>query len=295
MTTFNVPRRESAAPYVMAIDVGSGGTRVGVYDASGREVGGRRTRLTHTLSSGSDGSSTIDADAVVEEVRRGIEHLAPRIPGPIAAVGIDTFASSLVPVDAAGNALGPCITYADTRSGAHAVRLARELDGDRLHDLTGARLHSSYLAPRLAWLREAEPELFSATSRFMALGEYISHRLLGTPALGTAAAAWGGMLDRRRGEYVEELLAAVDVSADSLGRPRDPADTVPLAGSPLASRVRGLDEAVWLPALWDPPRGAFRPGPPGRFGCCWAPRSRSSRPGCGPTGSTPSAPYSVQR
>src|SRR5690625_2717079 len=154
MTTFSVPRRESAAPYVMAIDVGSGGTRVGVYDASGREVGGRRTRLTHTLSSGSDGSSTIDADAIVEEVRRGIEHLAPRIPGPIAAVGIDTFASSLVPVDAAGNALGPCITYADTRSGAHAVHLARELDGDRLHDLTGARLHSSYLAPRLAWLRE---------------------------------------------------------------------------------------------------------------------------------------------
>src|SRR5699024_3718085 len=82
---------------------------------------------------------------------------------------------------------------------------------------TGARLHSSYLAPRLAWLREAEPELFAATSRFMALGEYISHRLVDAPALGTAAAAWGGMLDRRRGEYVEELLAAVDVSAESLG------------------------------------------------------------------------------
>lgn len=251
MTTFSVPRRESAAPYVMAIDVGSGGTRVGVYDASGREVGGRRTRLTHKLFSGSDGSSTIDADAVVEEVRRGIEHLAPRIPGPIGAIGLDTFASSLVPVDAAGDALGPCITYADTRSGGHAVRLARELDVERLHDLTGARLHSSYLAPRLAWLRDTDPELFAATDRFMALGEYISHRLVGTPALGTAAAAWGGMLDRRRGEYVEELLTAVDVSAESLGRPRDPADTVPLTGSPLASRVRGLDDAVWVPAVGD--------------------------------------------
>src|SRR5699024_3605553 len=134
-----------------------------------------------------------------------------------------------VPVDAAGNALGPCITYADTRSGAHAVRLARELDGDRLHDLTGARLHSSYLAPRLAWLREAEPELFAATSRFMALGEYISHRLVHTPAPAAAAPAWGGMLDRRRGKYAEELLAAVNVSPKSLARPRTPADTVPLA------------------------------------------------------------------
>src|SRR5699024_10640646 len=149
----------------------------------------------------------------------------------------------------AGNALGPCITYADTRSGAHAVRLARELDGDRLHDLTGARLHSSYLAPRLAWLREAEPELFAATSRFMALGEYISHRRVDTPARGPAAAAWGGMHGRRRGEYGGDLLAAVDGSAESLGRPRDPADTVPLAGSLFVFCVRGLEEAVWVPAV----------------------------------------------
>src|SRR5690625_6483549 len=107
MTTFSVPRRESAAPYVMAIDVGSGGTRVGVYDASGREVGGRRNRLTHRLFSGSDGSSTIDADAVVEEMRSGIEHLAPRIPGPHGNVVIDTFDSSLVSDYAAGVSLLP--------------------------------------------------------------------------------------------------------------------------------------------------------------------------------------------
>src|SRR5699024_3718084 len=182
----------------------------------------------HTLSSGSDGSSTIDADAVVEEVRRGIEHLAPRIPGPIAAVGIDTFASSLVPVDAAGNALGPCITYADTRSGAHAVRLARELDGDRLHDLTGARLHSSYLAPRLAWLREAEPELFAATSRFMALGEYISHRLVDAPVLGPAAAAWGGMPHRRPAPF---LLPRASARMAARGRARTLRGHEPLHGA----------------------------------------------------------------
>lgn len=251
MSTFSVPRRESASPYVMAIDVGSGGTRVGVYDSSGREVGGRRTRLSHALVSGTDGSSTIDADAVVDEVRRGIIHLAPRLPGPVSAVGIDTFASSLVPVDAGGAALGPCITYADTRSGPHAVRLAQELDTNRLHDLTGTRLHSSYLAPRIAWLRQEDPALFSKTRHFMALGEYISHQLIGQAALGTAAAAWSGLLDRRRGVYVEELLSAVDITPDSLGSPKDPAHTVPMAGSPIAAQVPQLEGAVWVPVVGD--------------------------------------------
>lgn len=251
MSEFNVPGRESVGPYVIAIDVGSGGTRVAIYDASGREVGGRRTRLQHTLFSGNDGSSTIDADTVVDEVRRGIAHLAPRIPGPIEAVGIDTFASSLVPVDANGDALGPCITYADTRSGPQSVRLAQELDNAHLHDLTGARLHSSYLAPRILWLRETQPEVFAKTRHFMALGEYVAHRLVGSAALGTAAAAWGGMLDRRRGVYAQDLLEAVDVPADMLGTPRDPADTVPLAGSPIARRVPALEEAVWVPVVGD--------------------------------------------
>ncbi len=251
MSAFNIPLREAIGPYVMAIDVGSGGTRLAVYDASGREVGGRRTRLSHNLRSGSDGSSTIDADEVVDEVRRGIEHLAPRLPGPIGAIGIDTFASSLVPVGAEGEALGPCITYADTRSSGHVERLAAELDTAHLHDLTGARLHSSYLAPRIAWLREAQPEVFAKTRHFMALGEYISHKLIGTAALGTAAAAWGGMLDRRRGVYAEELLRALELPSEMLGRPRDPAETVPIAGSDLAAAVPELADAAWVPVVGD--------------------------------------------
>src|SRR5699024_6216905 len=162
-----------------------------LYDATGREVEGYRTRASHELRSGADGSSTIDADAVVARVREGIEHLGRSLPGPVAAVGIDTFASSLVPVDGAANAIAPCLTSADTPSGEQVADLARPLDPARLHDIPGARLHSSSLAPRIAWMREEQPEVFARTRHFMALGEYIAHRLVGTPALGTAAAAWG--------------------------------------------------------------------------------------------------------
>lgn len=251
MSAFKVARRDSRGPYVLAIDVGSGGTRLAVYDASGREVGGRRTRLSHALKTSPGGGSTIDADEVVDEVRRGIQHLAPRFPGEIGAIGIDTFASSLVAVDADGNALGPCLTYADTRSSAQATHLAAELDQAEVHNTTGARLHSSYMAPRLLWLREEHPQMYARTEHFMALGEYIAHRLLGTPALGTAAAAWGGMVDRRTGEYANVLLDATGVPASSLGRPRDPADVIPVAGTPLAAEVPGLESAVWVPVVGD--------------------------------------------
>ncbi|MEE1618478.1 gluconokinase [Brachybacterium sp. J153] len=252
MPRFNIPAEDAQGPLVVGIDIGSGGTRAAVYDVSGREIGKRTHKEAHTFTVADDGTSTIDADLVVAEIRAALAAvLEGSLPGEVLAVGIDTFASSLVAVDAAGNALTPCITYADTRCHAQVGTLAEQLDLDALHERTGARLHSSYTAPRLTWLRDTQPEIFARTARFMALGEYAALKLLGTPALGTASAAWSGMIDRRTGEYVLELLAATGVDADMMGTALDPSDALPIAGTPLAAEFPQLAGAVWMPVIGD--------------------------------------------
>ncbi len=252
MPRFSVPTEQAQAPFVVAMDVGSGGSRAAVYDATGREVGKRTHKEPHLFTVGDDGTSVIDADQIVEELRAALRTvLAKPLPGPVVAIGFDTFASSLVAVDKAGNALTSCITYADTRCQLQVADLAKKLDVDELHQKTGARLHSSYTAPRLLWLREAHPEVFSRTARFMALGEYVAHKLLGTAALGTASAAWSGMIDCRTGEYVPELLDAAQVDAEMMGQPRNPSDMIPVAGTPLAKELPVLADAQWVPVIGD--------------------------------------------
>ncbi|MGY5766021.1 gluconokinase [Brachybacterium sp. DNPG3] len=249
---FSIPTDDAQAPFVIGLDIGSGGTRAAVYDASGREVGQRHHKVAHTFTSEADGTSTIDADQIVDELRTAIGAvLDERLAGPVLGIGFDTFASSLVAVDASGNAITPCITYADTRCRTQVAALRESLDVDALHERTGARLHSSYTAPRLAWLREAHPDVFARTERFMALGEYAAFKLLGTPALGTASAAWSGMIDRRTGEYVPELLEAVGVAESAMGRPLDPSQGVPVGGTPLAAEFPQLSDAVWVPVIGD--------------------------------------------
>ena len=209
---FNTTPEDAQAPFVIGLDVGSGGARAAVYDVSGREVDKRNHKEPHGFTVADDGTSTIDADQIVDELRTSLHRvLDETLSGPVLAIGFDTFASTLVVVDQAGNAITPCITYADTRCHTQVTSLREQLDTVALHDRTGARLHSSYTAPRLAWLREEHPDIFARAHRFMALGEYVALKLLGTPALGTASAAWSGMIDRRTGEYVPELLEAVGV------------------------------------------------------------------------------------
>lgn len=275
MTRLSTPAADAVGPFVLGLDVGSGGSRAALYDATGREVGDRKLKVPHAFTTAGDGTSVIDADQIVDELRTamtavlspdgpkgtdgpsgGKKHKhakgsAGSVPGPVVGIGLDTFASSLVAVGADGKALTPCITYADTRGQEQVTRLIEQLDTDALHERTGARMHTSYTTPRLLWLREEYPEVFSRTVSFMSLGEYVAFRLLGTPAQGTASAAWSGMIDRRTGQYVPELLEAAGVTPDQLGTPRDPADTVPVAGTPLARDLPALADAAWVPVIGD--------------------------------------------
>ncbi len=243
---------EAREPLVLALDIGSTGSRGDVYDGTGQAVRGGRHKVPHAFATGGDGTSTLDPDAVVREVEEILDALArPALQGRIGGVALDTFASSLVGVTADGQACTPCFTYADSRCGAQVVALREELDEAAVHQRTGTRLHSSYLAPRLRWLRETDPDTFGRAQRWMSLGEYLYLRLAGVTAVGTATAAWTGLLDRRTGAWDAELLAAAGVEVDQLSEVRDPSAPLRDVSRSVASRWPALAGAAWFPVVAD--------------------------------------------
>lgn len=247
-----VKLKRAEDPLVLALDIGSTASRGDLYDATGRPVEGGRHKVAHAFVTSGDGTSILDPDAVVEEVAEVIGGLAvSRLGGRIGGVALDTFASSLVGVTADGTACTPCFTYADSRCGEQVVALRQELDEGAVHQRAGTRLHSSYLAPRLRWLRETDPETFRQAHRWMSLGEYVHLRLTGVTAAGTATAAWTGMLDRRTGAWDAELLAAAGVEVDQLSEVRDPSEPLREVSAAVSSRWPALAGAAWFPAVAD--------------------------------------------
>jgi gluconokinase len=247
-----VSRAAAVDPLVLAVDVGSTATRGDVYDAAGRPVADGRWKVAHQFTTAADGTSVIDPDGVVEEVAQVIGKLAGRWPaGRIAAVALDTFASSLVGVGPGGGAVTPCYTYADSRCAEQVAALRRELDEPAIQQRTGCRLHASYLAPRLRWLQAAQPGAFTAAARWMSLGEYVHLRLLGSTAAGTSIAAWTGLLDRRTGRWDDELVAAAGLRPGQLSEIRDPGQPLDDAGSAAGSRWPALAGSVWQPVVAD--------------------------------------------
>jgi gluconokinase len=129
--------------------------------------------------------------------------------------------------------------------------LRRELDEEQVQQRTGCRLHGSYLPARLRWLRETDPELFGAVRRWMSLGEYAYQRLLGTTAVGTATAAWTGLLDRRTGHWDPEMLATAGIEADRLSEVRDPDRPLTDVDAGVTKRWPVLSGARWFAPISD--------------------------------------------
>ncbi|NMR20979.1 gluconokinase [Cellulomonas fimi] len=237
-------------PLVLAVDVGSTASRGGIYDATGRPVTGLQHKVPHAFTVAPDGTSVIDPDQVTAEIEQIIDALTRdgALGTRIGGVAMDTFAASLVGVDAEGRPLTPCLTYADSRCAGEVAALRAQLDERAVHDRTGTRIHTSYHAPRLRWLARSDPRTFAAAAGWWSLGEYVYRRLIGVNAAGTSTAAWTGLLDRHTGGLDQELVEAAGARAEQFSPIHDVADTVRPAAAP---RWPALAEARWFAPLTD--------------------------------------------
>lgn len=244
---FEIGIKDAQAPLVIGLDVGSTASRGMLYDAAGRPAGSR-SKKPHSFTTNRDGTSTIDADQVVDELSEIICDLIKEAKGRrIQGVSLDTFSSSLVGVDKSGNAITPCFTYADSRCASQVKSLRDELDEDELQQRTGARLHSSYLPARFRWLRQECPDLFEKADRWIALGAYVFLKLTGEAVIGTSAAAWTGLLNRATGDWDDQILDLLDLDKAKLSRILNP-------NEPLFPSQHNWDElrgAAWFAPIAD--------------------------------------------
>ena len=160
-------------PLILALDVGSSSVRASLYGGTGDYIEGTESQLHYEFKTTSDGGAEVEADELLELIASaadGVLSLAGDGADRIAAVATSTFWHSVLGVDREGRPTTPILTWADRRAAGAASELRKRLDEEAVHARTGCVLHSSYLPAKLLWLKEAAPEAFSRTERFMSPG-----------------------------------------------------------------------------------------------------------------------------
>ena len=243
-------------PWVLAIDLGTGGPKTGAVTLKGAIIWHALTPVTTRYLP--DGGAVQDPSewwtAITRDVRSLVDSKVAA-PQDLAGVGITGQWGSTVPVDAEGRPVGDCLLWADTRGGPYSARTlggAVSLFGYspvnmvRWIQLTGGAPSPNGADPlgHELYLRNRQPEAYAATATFLEPLDYLGLRLTGRRAATPASMILSWLTDNRPGapvRYAPELVAR---SGRDAGRLPELVST----GSVLGKLSADVAEELGLPA-----------------------------------------------
>lgn len=206
--------------YLLGIDIGTGGTRAVLVDASGKLVASA-THEHQPFASPQIGWAEQDPhdwwQACCAAVRRLISNtnIAPE---EIACIGLTGQMHGAVLLDDKDEVIRPSLIWCDQRSDAEATQLTAQLGEQKLIEWTCNPALTNFTATKLLWVKNHEPELWKRFRRLLLPKDYVRLRLTGEHAMDVAEASGTLLLDVRNRRWSEPMLQALQLSAESLPR-----------------------------------------------------------------------------
>jgi xylulokinase len=204
--------------YLLGIDIGGTGAKVGLYDLDGGLVGSGygEYRMISTVP----GQAEHDAEAWWRESVRAIRSATLGIDaGEILAVGVSC-TNGVIAVDAAGRPLGPAIMLWDQRSLPEVERASRLLGPEDVFRVAGNPMApGAYALPTILWLKHHRPALFDAAGSLLVPGGYLVARLTGEFTIDHTRACTTLLFDIVERQWHQPFLEKLEISPEKLPRP----------------------------------------------------------------------------
>ena len=157
----------------------------------------------------------------------------------VGTLGLASQVDGVVAVDADTRPLRPAIIWMDRRAAREAEEVRARIDADEVRALTGLNLDAYHCAPKIAWLRRAEPHIAAAATAYLLPGSFLVAWLTGERVVDHANASSTMLYDITTRDWSPRLLAAFDLKADQLGRVAAATDMAGML-TPAAAEQLGL-------------------------------------------------------
>lgn len=199
-------------PLLLGLDVSTTAVKALLLDATGRVVAqaARPLRLETPRALWAEQDPAAWWDGARASIRAALE-AAGADGAQVAAVGLTGQMHGLVALDEHGAVLRPAILWNDQRTSAQCDEIRHRVGRERLLRITGNDALTGFTAPKILWLRAAEPEVYSRIRHVLLPKDYVRYRLTGAFASDVADASGTLLLDLARRAWSEEVLAALEI------------------------------------------------------------------------------------
>ncbi|WP_018235704.1 xylulokinase [Ensifer sp. BR816] len=193
----------------LGLDLGTSGVKAMLIDGGQRIVGSASAALDVARPHpGWSEQNPADWSRAAEEAINGLKQAHPQALAAVRGIGLSGQMHGATLLDENDTVLRPCILWNDTRS----YRQAADLDSDpQFRALTGNIVFPGFTAPKLAWVRENEPETFAKVRWVLLPKDYLRLWLTGEHMSEMSDSAGTAWLDTGKRQWSESLLAATNL------------------------------------------------------------------------------------
>ena len=128
----------------------------------------------------------------------------------IAAVGLTGQMHGMVALDSKGKVLRPCIMWNDQRSYRECDEITRMVGESEILRITGNPVLAGFTAPKVLWVKNNEPEVYSKIDKIVLPKDYVRYKLSSEFFTDVSDASGTSLLDVGNRKWSSEML-------DSLG------------------------------------------------------------------------------
>ena len=205
---------------LLGIDVGTGGTRAVLLDATGRIVGSATAEHAPMASPELGWAEQDPRDwwrAACIAVKDCLAQTGTN-PADISGIGLSGQMHGLVLLDAAGEVLYPALIWCDQRTEEQCEQITERVGAKRLIELTANPVLTGFTLPKIWWVRQHKPQVWSRVRSLMLPKDYVRFKLTGERAIDVADASGTLMFDVVNRRWSQEMLQVSDLREEILPR-----------------------------------------------------------------------------
>lgn len=219
----------------LGLDLGTSGVKAMLIDGDQRIVGSATGKLDVSRPhSGWSEQAPADWIRATEEAVAGLKATHSKELAAVRGIGLSGQMHGATLLDRNDKVLRPCILWNDTRSYEEAAAL----DADpRFRRITGNIVFPGFTAPKLAWVKNNEPDIFARVAKVLLPKDYLRLWLTGEHISEMSDSAGTSWLDTGARRWSAELLAATELSEEQMPSL--------VEGTEQGGRLRGELASAW--------------------------------------------------